>query len=121
MKGEKMPSLSDKYAQRIEIKEDLNVPIQYIDASDGKPEALQESDADFNRFLVHERETHGKRTQIKVSFEVWGRTKGLMRYSRFRNRHVVLSLPSGEQADLAIDTVRAVCAAMHGKVLCKRS
>jgi uncharacterized protein YxeA len=106
--------------QMIEKKEDLTQPIIVIPNIDGRPEVMQDADETFNRYVMCSSESHGKRTQIRFAFEVWCRPRARMAYARLRNKHVVLSFPSVEQADLAIEILRDVCKSLEGKHLAKR-
>ena len=104
----------------IEKKDDLSQPIIVVPNIDGRTAMMHDADETFNKYVMCAQEVHGKRTQIRVAFEVWCRTRSRMTYARLRNKHVVLSLPDSEQAELIIDTIRQVCKAMEGKHLAKR-
>jgi hypothetical protein len=104
----------------IEKKEDLTQPIIVVPNIESKTAIMHDADDSYNRYIMCERESHGKRTQIRVSFEIWCRSRTRMDYVRPRNKHVVLSFPNAEQAELAIETIRNVCKSMEGKYLAKR-
>jgi hypothetical protein len=106
--------------QLIDTQEDISVPIIAIPDIDGLTPAMREANDSHNRFLLSERESHGKRTKLRIGVEVWARTRHNVGYVRLRNKHVVLSLPSADQAELAIEMIRQLCTAMAGKHLCKR-
>ena len=104
----------------VERKEDLTEPIILMSMCKPK-KAVQESDESYNRYILHERESHSRRSSVRINIEVYARkASGELGYHRLRNKAIVLSLPSGEQSELAIETIRQVCQAMHGKHLCKR-
>lgn len=104
----------------IEKKEDLTQPIIVVPSIDGRSDGMHDADEMYNRYAMCSSESHGKRTQIRIAFEVWCRPRNRMAYARLRNKHVVLSFPDAEQAELAMETVRNVCKAMEGKHLAKR-
>ena len=104
--------------QFVETIEDKTMPIICAHTNDAVNPLVQESNDTFNRYVLTDREIHGKRTKIRVAFEVYGRAKrGELSFVRLRQRHVVLSIPTAEQAELAIDIIRQVCASMEGKHL----
>lgn len=106
-----------RYKQTLEIQEDTRKPIRVEAYLDSLARPLREAADSFNRYLLTERESHGRRTRVRVAFEALARTKRSPAYSRLRQKHVVLNLPSAEQAELAIDIIRQVCASMEGKHL----
>lgn len=106
----------------IDNRHDMTQPIALLDSHDGLPFGVHTASSAYNRFMLNERESHGKRPQVRVTFEVMCRSrKGRVGYSRLRKAHMTLSLPSAEQAELVIETIRAVCKSLEGKVLCKRN
>jgi hypothetical protein len=50
-------------------------------------------------------EVMGRRTQIRISPEVWCKWRGKWRYKRLRASHVTISCPDPEQAELALETI----------------
>ena len=102
------------------IHEDTDSPVQLMKQFELSP-ALQESAETFNSFTLSERESQGRRTKLRVSVDVYARNrKGDLGFQRLRNKAVLLSCPSAEQAEIAIDIIRQVCASMHGKHLTRR-
>jgi hypothetical protein len=107
--------------QTLDSRADITQPIQFMDSRTQESEFAHESSDAFNTYILHERESHAKRTQIRMPIEVWARARGeRLGYTRLRGRNVVLSLPSAEQAEIAIEIIRQVCASMHGKHLTKK-
>jgi hypothetical protein len=105
----------------LETGDDLSQPI-IVATPCPDTEPVHEANTAFNRFVLSEREVHGKRIRVRVAFEVYGRAKGGgLAFTRLRGRHVLLSLPNSAQADLAIDTVAQLCASMDGKFLARRT
>lgn len=104
-------------SQVIEPREDLTQPIM-VDTLETKRAIVHEAVTGYNKFVLRERESHGKRTKVRMAFEVWSRKniKGLG-FVRLRHKHVVFSLPNADQAELVIDTIRRVCAQFDGKLL----
>jgi hypothetical protein len=103
--------------QLIETKEDLTTPIARVDYIDNLESIVRDAGDSYNRYVLSERESHGRRTKIRIAFEAWARNKRTTGYMRLRQRHVVLSLPSAEQAEIAIDIIRQVCSSFDGKHL----
>jgi hypothetical protein len=106
-----------RYKQTLELVEDTSSPVRIEPYLNSLSRPLREAADSFNRYLLTERESHGRRTRIRIAFEALARTKRSPAYSRLRQKHVVLNLPSAEQAELAIEIIRQVCASMEGKHL----
>ena len=107
--------------QIVDNKHDLAQPIAILDSQDALPFGVHTASSAFNKFMLTERETHGKRPQVRVTFEVMFRNRaGHIGYARLRKAHITLSMPSADQAQLVIETIRAVCKSLEGKVLCRR-
>lgn len=70
-----------------------------------------------NQAILGVAETLGRRTQIRISTEVWCKWRGRWRYKRTRARHVTISCPDPRQASLVIDAVQRFIASLEGKVL----
>ena len=60
---------------------------------------------------------YGRRTQIRISTEVWGKWGPRWRYKRLRGCHVTVSCPSPRQAELTIDLVPQLLERLNGKWL----
>lgn len=71
-----------------------------------------------NQHLLNERHIHGRRTQVRVAFEVYCRD-GLrpLNYSRLPGKHILLDAPTPEQAQAAIGLVQRVLQSIDGKWL----
>lgn len=81
---------------------------------------MLELDDYYNRHLLQERETHGKRTVLKLSWEVYGRKSAAnMSFQRLRNRAILFNLPSADQAELIMQTIERIVSSMDGKLLVK--
>lgn len=59
----------------------------------------------------------GRRTQIRISVEAWCKWSGRWRYKRLRARHVTVSCPNPEQAELFITAILGVAESLNGKWL----
>jgi hypothetical protein len=70
-----------------------------------------------NQAILGVAETLGRRTQIRVSTEVWCKWRGRWRYKRMRARHVTVSCPSPEQAGLVTEAIVAFVKSLEGKCL----
>jgi hypothetical protein len=68
---------------------------------------LQADERAQNQATLGVAELLGRRTQIRISVEAWCKWSGRWRYKRLRARHVTLSCPSPEQAELAISPNRS--------------
>lgn len=107
------------FSQRIESKDDLTTPIQ-VSSIKHKKLIEQEADTSFNNYVMRQRESVGKRTLLRINIEVYCRKSAKnMGFSRLRNRHLIVSLPGSEQAELLIDAVFRVVESIHGKLLVK--
>lgn len=100
----------------IETKDDLSIPlIADISCTDSM---LHDTERVYNEYLLRSREALGKRTKIRVSFEVYTRKNGATpSFSRLRRRSINFSCSSGDQAELVMRTIEQVCRAMDGKHL----
>src|SRR5262249_3417059 len=67
-----------------------------------------------NKAILGISEILGRRTQIRVSTEVWCNWRGRWRYKRLRARHVTISCPNPEQAELVIEAVAAFAKSLEG-------
>jgi hypothetical protein len=100
------------------IQEDTKAPIQLLVQSERLASALQENEQAFNRFVLGERETHGRRIKLRVEFSAYTRMKsGDLGFTRLRGVHMLLSCPNAAQAKAAIELIRKVCAQLEGKFL----
>ena len=63
----------------------------------------------------------GRRTQIRVSIEVWCKWRGRWRYKRLRASHLTISCPNPEQAELVIETLIVFLQRLDGKFLATRT
>ena len=72
-----------------------------------------------NRAILGVAETLGRRTQIRISAEAWCKWSGKWRYKRLRSRHVTVSCPNPEQAELVIDTSISFLEQLHGLFLAR--
>ena len=70
-----------------------------------------------NEGLLGVAEILGRRTQIRISPEVWCKWRGRWRYKRLRARHVTISCPNPEQADLVLDAIARFAESLDGKSL----
>ena len=104
-------------AQRQQSQDDLTIPIK-VTGPEERSKPNQESDESFNLFVLNERESHGKRTTVKIAFEVYCRHQHKwMNFVRLRNRSILLSCPSGAQADAVIRALERVVARFDGKYM----
>jgi hypothetical protein len=80
--------------------------------------SVQAEDKAINKAVIGLADSdYGRRTQIRVSTEVWGRWGTRWRYRRLRGCHVTVSLPTPHQAELTIDVVRRFLEQLNGKWL----
>jgi hypothetical protein len=99
-------------------KEDNSEPITILTTFPSIPDSLQAADDTYNRFLLGEREAHGRRTKVRLDFSIYGRQRnGKMGFIRMRSQHMLVSAPSGSQANAAIELIRNVCKQLDGKFL----
>jgi hypothetical protein len=106
-----------KLQRRVDTTHDLTKPL-VVEGPLHKAMHLQEADDSYNAYLLRERESHGKRTTIKISFEVYARKSGgNLDLCRLRNMGCLVSCPDGRQAQLVMDAVERVVESLHGKLL----
>jgi hypothetical protein len=70
-----------------------------------------------NKMLLGIPETLGRRTQIRISAEVWCVWSGRWRYKRTRARHVTISCPTPGQAEALIELVCQLLKSLDGQWL----
>jgi len=70
-----------------------------------------------NKAILGVAEIMGRRSQIRISPEVWCKWRGRWRYERLRATHVTISCPNPEQAQLALDTIMRFAEVLDGKWL----
>ena len=105
--------------RRVDNTHDLTKPL-IVQGPANKAMHMQEADDSYNAYLLRERESHGKRTVIKVSFEVYARkSSSNINFARLRNMGCLVSCPDGRQAQLVMDAVERVVMSLHGKLLVK--
>lgn len=105
-------SSSNRYVSDLK-QDDLNQPIIVAPAT-----GMQDTDRVYNTYILTQNELRNKRTQVRISFDVWARKNSQgAAYVRLRRKHIVLSLPTSEQAELAMGIIEQVCAQMAGKHL----
>jgi hypothetical protein len=104
-------------AKRQQTQDNLSIPIQ-VTGPMSKSKPVKEADDSFNRFIINERESHGKRTVIKVAFEVYCRKNHkFMNFVRFRNRSVLISCPNAGQAEACIQALERIIGTLHDKYM----
>jgi aromatic ring hydroxylase len=104
---------------RQDIKHDLSAPIA-VHTPIIKDASSQEADNHFNSYVLRERETHGRRTVLKLAWEVYARKSAKNNnLQRLRNKSILINLPSAEQAELVMQTIERVVKSMDGKLLVK--
>jgi hypothetical protein len=112
------PTIAHK-SRRDDYKHDLTLPIA-VTVPIIKDASMQEADDHYNNYLLRERETHGRRTVLKLAWEVYARKSSRdNNLQRLRNRSVLLNLPSAEQAELVMAAIERVVTSMDGKLLVK--
>jgi hypothetical protein len=67
-----------------------------------------------NKAILGVAETLGRRTQIRLSTEVWCKWRGRWRYKRMRARHVTVNCPNPEQAELVIEAISVFSQSLEG-------
>ena len=82
-----------------------------------KAPLLQDHERAQNRALLAVPEMLGRRTQIRISVESWCKWNGRWQYKRLRSRHVTISCPNPEQAELAIEAVLRFAQSLDSKLL----
>ena len=70
-----------------------------------------------NKAVMGVAEILGRRTQIRISPEVWCKWRGKWRYKRLRARHVTISCPNPAQAELVVEAVATFVRQLEGKFL----
>lgn len=70
-----------------------------------------------NKMLLGIPESLGRRTQIRISAEVWCVWSGRWRYKRTRARHVTVSCATPGQAEALLDAVEQFLMRLDGKWL----
>jgi hypothetical protein len=70
-----------------------------------------------NRALLSIAEILGRRTQIRISPEVWCKWHGRWRYKRLRARHVTISCADPDQAGLVLEALVGFLRTLDGKWL----
>jgi hypothetical protein len=71
-----------------------------------------------NEALLNERYIHGRRPQLRVSFEAYCRTGARpLNYSRLPGSHILLDFPTPSQAKVAIRLIQYVLKSLDGKFL----
>ena len=73
-----------------------------------------------NKAIMGIAEILGRRTQIRISPEVWCKWRGRWRYKRLRARHVTISCPNPEQADLALEAIVRFAESLESKWIAPR-
>ena len=96
--------------------QDLKAPISVIATENGArmPTASRER----NEALLNQRYIHGRRTQLRLSFEAYCRTGARpLNYSRLSRSHILLNFPTPSQAKAAIRMIQQVVMSLNGKLL----
>jgi hypothetical protein len=102
-----------------DYKHDLTIPIA-VTLPIPKDASNQEADNSYNAYILREKEFHGRRTVLKLAWEVYARKSAKNNnLQRLRNKSILINLPSAEQAELVMQTVERVVKAMDGKLLVK--
>jgi hypothetical protein len=108
-----------KTGYRIDNKDDLISPI-IVTPPETKAPHMQEADKSFNAYVLRQRESLGKRTILRLNFEVYGRKNSKsLSFNRLRNKHLLVSLPSGDQAEAFMAIIEQVAKGLDGKHLAK--
>lgn len=106
--------------RNVETKEDMSQPIKVLDCCTNNAcgIAVQESAEAYNRYVMTERESHGRRTKIRIGPEIYMR-KGAqdISYVRLRNTALTMDVPNSTQAELVWKAVERLLRSMDGKVL----
>lgn len=83
-----------------------------------RPASVQAEDKAINEVRLELADSdYGRRTQIRISTEVWGKWGARWGYKRLRGCHTTVSLPDPHQAELTIDLVRRLLEQLDGKWL----
>jgi len=100
--------------QRIAIIEDMSKPINVVPP----PENVHIAILERGELLLNERSNHGRRTVIRITPEIYCRSRASdMTFNRLPSAHVLLSCPSPGQARAAIRLIQRVCESLDGKFL----
>ena len=112
------PSTQHK-SRRDDYKHDLTIPIA-ITLPIPKDASNQEADDSYNAYILREKEFHGRRTILKLAWEVYARKSAKNNnLQRLRNKSILINLPSADQAELVMSMVEKVVASLDGKMLVK--
>jgi hypothetical protein len=84
-----------------------------------KTPELQDHEQAQNMAIMGVAESLGRRTQIRVSVEIWSKWNGRWQYKRFRSRHATVSCPNPEQAEIMIEAVLAFAKSVDGNWLAR--
>ena len=100
-------------ATRISYKEDKSSPnTAYF------PAKLHDSARFYNYGLLSQLEAKGRRTIIRISFEVMGHSRAKRAdFMRLRQRAIKISCPNPEQAELVMGAIAAFIEQLNGKWL----
>jgi hypothetical protein len=70
-----------------------------------------------NQGILGIAEILGRRTQVRISPEVWCKWRGRWRYKRLRARHITVSCPNPQQAELVTELLVRFLKQLDGKFL----
>ena len=70
-----------------------------------------------NQAILGVAELLSRRSQIRISVEAWCKWNGKWRYKRLRARHVTISCPNPEQAELVIEVLTTFLQQLDGLLL----
>src|SRR5262249_5344946 len=90
---------------------DRNAPITV------KVPEVQDHEQAQNRAIMGVAESLGRRTQIRVSVDVWIKLGGRWPYKRLRARHITINCPSPEQAEIVIEAIVKFTKSIDGNLL----
>ena len=79
--------------------------------------AMQADELAVNKGLLSISKAVGRRTQIRISPEAWLKWRGRWIYKRLRARHVTISCPDPEQAELFLEAIVGFARSLEGKWL----
>src|SRR5271165_2845413 len=109
-----MIASSNNPRQRVQIHEDTSKPLNIVSPNVHMHAAIE----DRVELLLAERASKGRRTLIRVGFEVYGRaTARPMSFHRLPSTHVLISCPGPSQAKAVIKLLQQVCEGLDGKFL----
>lgn len=101
-----------------DMKEDMKAPIHILPLTDNNSRGLREAVDAANAFTLSERESKGRRTRIKISFEVWCRRRGGgLNYARLREEHITVSCPNSLQAKALVRLIQSMVRQLEGRYL----